>query len=77
MYPQGDYYHEADMNTGQATHLQLTSLQAFWPGLQVFIGDVAAAAAFHKRFFDVWKEFGVLPERWVATRLTKWELHPV
>lgn len=28
-------YHEADMRTGQATYWQLTSLQAFWPGLQV------------------------------------------
>lgn len=30
-----DRYHEADMRTGEATHWQLTSLQAFWPGLQV------------------------------------------
>lgn len=28
-------YHEADMRTGEATYWQLTSLQAFWPGLQV------------------------------------------
>lgn len=28
-------YHEADMRTGHATYWQLTSLQAFWPGLQV------------------------------------------
>lgn len=28
-------YHEADMRTGKATYWQLTSLQAFWPGLQV------------------------------------------
>lgn len=27
-------YHEADMRTGKATYWQLTSLQAFWPGLQ-------------------------------------------
>jgi hypothetical protein len=32
---QFDRYHEADMRTGEATHWQLTSLQAFWPGLQV------------------------------------------
>ncbi|KAF0932597.1 hypothetical protein E2562_010473 [Oryza meyeriana var. granulata] len=31
----GPWYHEADMRTGEATHWQLTSLQAFWPGLQV------------------------------------------
>lgn len=32
-------YHEADMRTGRATYWQLTSLQAFWPGLQVHIGN--------------------------------------
>ncbi|TXG50332.1 hypothetical protein EZV62_022856 [Acer yangbiense] len=30
----GPWYHEADMRTGKATYWQLTSLQAFWPGLQ-------------------------------------------
>ncbi|KAL9326477.1 hypothetical protein ACSQ67_007122 [Phaseolus vulgaris] len=30
----GSWYHEADMRTGRATYWQLTSLQAFWPGLQ-------------------------------------------
>ncbi|KHN48621.1 Putative alpha-mannosidase I MNS5 [Glycine soja] len=30
----GPWYHEADMRTGRATYWQLTSLQAFWPGLQ-------------------------------------------
>ncbi|KAJ6759751.1 ALPHA-MANNOSIDASE I MNS5 [Salix purpurea] len=30
----GPWDHEADMRTGKATYWQLTSLQAFWPGLQ-------------------------------------------
>ncbi|CAI0398897.1 unnamed protein product [Linum tenue] len=30
----GSWYHEADMRSGRATYWQLTSLQAFWPGLQ-------------------------------------------
>jgi len=30
----GPWYHDADMRTGEATHWQLTSHQAFWPGLQ-------------------------------------------
>lgn len=33
----GSWYHEADMRTGRATYWQLTSLQAFWPGVQVSI----------------------------------------
>ncbi|KAF5818299.1 putative glycoside hydrolase family 47, six-hairpin glycosidase-like superfamily [Helianthus annuus] len=61
----GSWYHEADMRTGRATYWQLTSLQAFWPGLQVLVGDVAAANLTHREFFYVWKKFGVLPERYL------------
>ncbi|GJU72941.1 alpha-mannosidase I MNS5 [Tanacetum coccineum] len=61
----GPWYHEADMRTGRATYWQLTSLQAFWPGLQVLAGDVAAANLTHREFFYVWKKFGVLPERYL------------
>ena len=50
---------------GAATHLQATSLQAFWPGMQVLLGDVGAAAATHARFMGVWKRFGVFPERFM------------
>ncbi|XP_019456645.1 PREDICTED: alpha-mannosidase I MNS5 isoform X4 [Lupinus angustifolius] len=59
----GPWYHEADMRTGRATYWQLTSLQAFWPGLQVLTGDVIAANSSHREFFHVWQRFGVLPER--------------
>ncbi|PWA35683.1 glycosyl hydrolase family 47 protein [Artemisia annua] len=61
----GPWYHEADMRTGRATYWQLTSLQAFWPGLQVLAGDVAAANLTHREFFYVCKKFGVLPERYL------------
>ena len=30
-----EWYVEGDMRTGQHSHLQFNSLQAFWPGLQV------------------------------------------
>ncbi|XP_073148382.1 alpha-mannosidase I MNS5 [Henckelia pumila] len=69
----GPWYHEADMRTGRATYWQLTSLQAFWPGLQVLIGDVAAANSSHREFFYVWQKFGVLPERYL---LDHQMLHP-
>uniref|UniRef100_A0A803P904 alpha-1,2-Mannosidase n=2 Tax=Cannabis sativa TaxID=3483 RepID=A0A803P904_CANSA len=69
----GPWYHEADMRTGKATYWQLTSLQAFWPGLQVLVGDVAAANSSHREFFYVWKKFGVLPERYL---LDHQMLHP-
>eukprot|EP00249_Psilotum_nudum_P014898 c25057_g1_i2 orf=71-1792(-) len=69
----GPWYHEADMRTGRATYWQLTSLQAFWPALQVLIGDVAAANATHREFFGVWEKYGVLPERYL---LDRGMLHP-
>ncbi|XP_010532268.1 PREDICTED: alpha-mannosidase I MNS5 isoform X2 [Tarenaya hassleriana] len=61
----GPWYHEANMWTGKATYWQLTSLQAFWPGLQVLAGDVTAANSTHREFFHVWERFGVLPERYL------------
>lgn len=69
----GPWYHEADMRTGKATYWQLTSLQAFWPALQVLIGDVAAANATHREFFSVWEKYGVMPERYLLDRGT---IHP-
>ncbi|KAB1202467.1 putative alpha-mannosidase I MNS5 [Morella rubra] len=69
----GPWYHEADMRTGKATYWQLTSLQAFWPGLQVLVGDIAAANSSHREFFYVWEKFGVLPERYLLDHQT---LHP-
>ncbi|XP_031403218.1 alpha-mannosidase I MNS5 isoform X2 [Punica granatum] len=61
----GPWYHEADMRTGKATYWQLTSLQAFWPGLQVLVGDITAANSSHREFVHVWKKYGVLPERYL------------
>ncbi|AQK74751.1 Alpha-mannosidase I MNS5 [Zea mays] len=68
----GPWYHEADMRTGEATHWQLTSLQAFWPGLQFYcteqtlLGDVTAANLSHREFYNIWQRFGVLPERYTV-----------
>ncbi|XP_059645034.1 alpha-mannosidase I MNS5 isoform X1 [Cornus florida] len=69
----GPWYHEADMRTGKATYWQLTSLQAFWPGLQVLVGDIAAANSSHREFVYLWEKFGVLPERYL---LDHQMLHP-
>ncbi|XP_020273011.1 alpha-mannosidase I MNS5 isoform X2 [Asparagus officinalis] len=69
----GPWYHEADMRTGKATYWQLTSLQAFWPGLQILVGDVASANLSHREFFHVWERFGVIPERYLLDRGV---LHP-
>lgn len=31
---------------------------------QVLVGDIFAANSSHREFFEVWKKFGVLPERY-------------
>ncbi|KAK6924892.1 Glycoside hydrolase family 47 [Dillenia turbinata] len=83
----GPWYHEADMRTGKATYWQLTSLQAFWPGVQashiedqifvyvkqVLVGDISSANLSHREFVHVWEKFGVLPERYL---LDHQMLHP-
>mmetsp|Transcript_11872 Transcript_11872/g.43430 ORF Transcript_11872/g.43430 Transcript_11872/m.43430 type:complete len:754 (-) Transcript_11872:1536-3797(-) len=59
------WFHEVDMRTGSPTHHQMTSLQAFWPGVQVMAGDVQAAKEFHSMLFSVWRGFRLLPERYL------------
>lgn len=66
-------YHEANIHSTESTHMQFTSLQAFWPGLQVLLGDVHLAAASHQRFFSLWMKFGLLPERYL---LVEQAIHP-
>lgn len=64
-YHEDGWYHEAHMDTAAGTHFQATSLQAFWPGMQVLVGDIEAAAATHERLMSVWKRYGVFPERFM------------
>jgi mannosidase alpha-like ER degradation enhancer 1 len=52
------------MHTGQPTYHQFNSLSAFWPGLQVLVGDVALAKFTHHNHFNLWKKYGMLPERY-------------
>jgi len=72
-YRSGPWYHDADIRTAQPTHLQFTSLQAFWPGLQVLVGDLSFAKDTFRSFFSVWERFGLLPERFQWDTM---ELHP-
>jgi len=52
------------MTTGDSTHVQFNSLQSFWPGLQVLVGDIEMAKQTHTAFLGVWKKYNVLPERY-------------
>ena len=68
------YYHkssgwftDAEMNTGNDRHHQLTALQKFWPGLQAVIGDVDRARSSQTLMMNVWVKYGMSPERYMIT----------
>ncbi|CAL8470523.1 g10065 [Coccomyxa elongata] len=53
---------EVDMHTGAVTRPWISSLSAFWPGLQALIGQLDDAALLHGNWTAAWKAFGWLPE---------------
>ena len=61
----GGWYHDADIFTGQPTHIQFQSLQSFWPGMQVLAGDVNQAELTFWNYFRVWQGFSLMPERFL------------
>lgn len=61
----GPWYDDVNMMTGSTIQEAFTSLQAFFPGLQVDVGDIGAASASHRAFFNVWERYGLLPERYL------------
>jgi mannosidase alpha-like ER degradation enhancer 1 len=63
----GDWYVEANMQTGAHTHVHFNSLQAFMPGLQVLVGDVDKAVATQANFFGLWERYNGLPERFLLS----------
>lgn len=56
------WYPQVHMNTGQITSATFESLQAFWPGLQVLIGDIEKASVTMHAFQSIWQEYGFVPE---------------
>jgi len=61
----GDWYVDADMQAGArvAGRRVLESLMAFYPGLQVLVGEYAPAARSLNAFFTAREYVGFLPER--------------
>ncbi|CAI5723412.1 unnamed protein product [Peronospora destructor] len=61
---QDDVYIEVDMNGGKNMERarRVSALQAFWPGLQVLAGDVSGAIRTHEHMFQLWDEYGAMPE---------------
>jgi mannosidase alpha-like ER degradation enhancer 1 len=65
-YKKGPWYVDVNMRTGNPTHYQFNSLQAFWPGLQVLVGDIPMAKITHNATYGLWKRFHALPERYMV-----------
>ncbi|KAG8516849.1 ER degradation-enhancing alpha-mannosidase-like protein 1, partial [Galemys pyrenaicus] len=57
-------YVNVNMFSGQLMNTWVDSLQAFFPGLQVLIGDVEDAICLHAFYYAIWKRYGALPERY-------------
>ncbi|KAI9594227.1 ER degradation enhancer, mannosidase alpha-like 1 [Syncephalis fuscata] len=61
---QGYLYLWIDMHTQNLRTQFIDSLGAFFPGLQVLDGDVDNAIRGHLVYYEIWKKYGLLPERY-------------
>ena len=64
---QGDVYVDVNMEVAKPTLQWMTALSAFWPGLQVLYGHVAAASRTMVMFYNLWKKYGFIPEAYDLT----------
>lgn len=55
---------------GSISNLWIDSLAAAWPAIQVLAGDIEEAICSHALFYNIWRRFGVLPERFNWQRIT-------
>ncbi|CAH0493601.1 unnamed protein product [Peronospora farinosa] len=64
----GDWYTDVFMHTGchhrsVSSAIVFESLAAFWPGMQVAVGDLSAAVESMNSFYRVWRDYGFLSEQ--------------
>ncbi|CEG65919.1 Putative ER degradation enhancer, mannosidase alpha-like 1 [Rhizopus microsporus] len=59
----GYIYRNVHMSTGSLMSYWIDSLSAFFPGLQVLYGDIHAAIKNHLVFYNIWRRYHALPER--------------
>jgi mannosidase alpha-like ER degradation enhancer 2 len=61
--PRGElWYGQADMDTGQRTHTQYGALDAFFPAVLAFSGDLDRARRLQASSFKMWNLNGIEPE---------------
>eukprot|EP01125_Pyxidicula_operculata_P021232 TRINITY_DN80_c0_g1_i6.p1 TRINITY_DN80_c0_g1~~TRINITY_DN80_c0_g1_i6.p1 ORF type:complete len:563 (-),score=78.30 TRINITY_DN80_c0_g1_i6:1510-3198(-) len=63
-----NWYLNVDMHSGDTKYTWIDSLSAFWPGLQVIIGDVELARKAHDKYTSLWTKYGGVPERYDIVR---------
>lgn len=68
--PGGYLYRNVHMSTGALMATWIDSLSAFWPGVQVLYGDLDAAVKGHLVFYNIWRKYHALPERFDFYRKT-------
>eukprot|EP00930_Biecheleria_cincta_P073796 TRINITY_DN61080_c0_g1_i1.p1 TRINITY_DN61080_c0_g1~~TRINITY_DN61080_c0_g1_i1.p1 ORF type:complete len:454 (-),score=68.93 TRINITY_DN61080_c0_g1_i1:41-1378(-) len=61
----GPWYADVNRLTGEKIQEVFTSLQAFFPGTQVDIGDLGKADETLRAIFGIWQKFGLMPERYL------------
>jgi len=62
------WYLPVDMHSGDTKYTWTDSLSAFWPGLQVMVGDIDLAKEAHSKFLSLWNKYGAVPERFDVLR---------
>uniref|UniRef100_UPI00358E3F85 ER degradation-enhancing alpha-mannosidase-like protein 1 isoform X2 n=1 Tax=Myxine glutinosa TaxID=7769 RepID=UPI00358E3F85 len=62
-------YVNVHMCNGRIANTWVDSLQAFFPGLQVLVGDIEEAICLHAFYYAIWRRYDSLPERY------NWRLH--
>ena len=56
-------YVNVNMYSGRTTNNWIDSLSAAWAGVQLLAGDVEESICQHMLYFNIWRRFGLLPER--------------
>ncbi|KAI9246479.1 glycoside hydrolase [Phascolomyces articulosus] len=68
--PSGYLYRNVHMSSGALMATWVDSLSSFWPGLQVLYGDLDSAIKGHLIFYNIWRRYHALPERFDFYRKT-------
>lgn len=58
------WYLPVDMFSGQISSFGHCSLGAFWPGMQVMVGDIDEAIETTRAHYSVWRRYGCIPEQY-------------